>query len=53
MNKPLDHDAIAKAMKEAAWVAKHGTREERSGRFMAAGSPAKAPKPGKKQASAR
>lgn len=35
MNKPLNHDSIAKAMKEAAWVAKHGTREERSGRFIA------------------
>ena len=35
MNKPLDRESIAKAMKEAAWVAKHGTREERSGRFIA------------------
>lgn len=34
MNKPLDHETIAKAMKKAAWVAKHGTREERSGRFI-------------------
>jgi hypothetical protein len=33
-NKPLDHDSIARAMKEAAWVAKHGTREQRAGRFM-------------------
>lgn len=35
MNKPLNHDSIAKAMKEAAWVAKHGTREERAGKFIA------------------
>jgi hypothetical protein len=34
MNKPLDRNSIARAMKEAAWVAKHGTREERSGRFL-------------------
>lgn len=34
MNKPLDRDSIARAMNEAAWVAKHGTREERSGKFI-------------------
>lgn len=33
MNKPLDHETIAKAMKKAAWLAKHGTREERAGQF--------------------
>lgn len=35
MNKPLDHETIARAMKKAAWIAKHGTREQRSGRFIA------------------
>lgn len=34
MNKPIDRSSIARAMKEAAWVAKHGTPEERSGRFI-------------------
>jgi len=33
-NKPLDHETIARAMKEAAWIAKHGTREQRAGRFI-------------------
>ncbi|MGE5565643.1 MAG: hypothetical protein ACM3YN_05750 [Parcubacteria group bacterium] len=45
MNKPLDHDSIAKAMKEAAWVAKHGTREERSGRFIAPHASSKSGEP--------
>jgi hypothetical protein len=53
MNKPLNPASIAKAMKEAAWVAKHGTREERSGKFIAASGAAKAAKPSKRQASAR
>ena len=35
MNKPLfDHETILKAGKRAAWVAKHGTREEQSGKFL-------------------
>ena len=34
MTKPLDKDAIAKAMQQAAWVAVHGTREEQAGKFM-------------------
>ena len=50
MNKPLDRASIAKALKEAAWVAKHGTREERSGRFIpphgSASKPAAEPKRG-------
>ena len=31
---PLDPDVIAKAMKEAAWKARYGTREEQSGKFL-------------------
>jgi hypothetical protein len=33
-NKPTS-ETIAKAMRDAAWIATHGTREERSGQFMA------------------
>ena len=40
MTKPLDREGIAAAMREAAWKAVHGTREERSGVFKPA--PAKA-----------
>jgi len=36
MSNPIDHETIARAMKEAAWIAKHGTREEKAGRFLAA-----------------
>jgi hypothetical protein len=49
MNKPLNHDSIAKAMKEAAWVAKHGTREERAGRFIPPRAPSQSAKPEQKQ----
>ncbi|MFZ4166988.1 hypothetical protein [Brevundimonas sp. NPDC058933] len=35
MKPRIDPDTIAKAMKAAAVVAKTGTREERSGRFIA------------------
>ena len=35
MTKTPDPESIAKAMSDAAWVATHGTREERSGRFIA------------------
>ena len=41
-NKPLDHETIARAMKEAAWIAKHGTREQRAGRFIPPEKPASA-----------
>ena len=35
MNKMfLDHETILKAGRRAAWVAKHGTREEKSGKFL-------------------
>ncbi|MCZ8195328.1 hypothetical protein [Brevundimonas sp.] len=35
MNKMfLDHEIILKAGRRAAEVAKHGTREEKSGRFL-------------------
>ena len=36
MTKPLDREGIAAAMREAAWKAVHGTREERSGVFKPA-----------------
>jgi hypothetical protein len=39
MSNPPDRDSIAKAMREAAWVSTHGTREERSGRFIEAKPP--------------
>ncbi|MNS65083.1 hypothetical protein D3C72_982320 [compost metagenome] len=35
MNARIDPKTIAKAMKAAAVVAKTGTREERSGKFIA------------------
>lgn len=35
MKSRIDPDTIAKAMKAAAVVAKTGTREERSGKFIA------------------
>lgn len=35
MSDPLDDEAIAKAMRRSAWVAEHGSREERAGRFLA------------------
>ncbi len=35
MKSRIDPETIAKAMKAAAVVAKTGTREERSGRFIA------------------
>ena len=35
MNKMLfDHETVLKAGRRAAWVAKHGTREEKSGKFL-------------------
>lgn len=36
MTKTPDPESIAKAMRDAAWIAIHGTREERSGKFIAA-----------------
>ena len=30
----LDTETILKALKNAAWMAEHGTREEKSGRFL-------------------
>ncbi len=36
MSNPPDRESIAKAMQDAAWIATHGTREERSGRFISA-----------------
>ncbi|MDB5432771.1 MAG: hypothetical protein JWP35_3887 [Caulobacter sp.] len=35
MSDPLDDEAIAQAMRRSAWVAEHGSREERAGRFLA------------------
>lgn len=35
MNKPLfDHETALKALRRAAEMAKHGTREEQSGKFL-------------------
>lgn len=35
MNKMIfDHETVLKAGRRAAWVAKHGTREEKSGKFL-------------------
>jgi len=35
MNKPLfDHETILKAGRRAAEMARHGTREEQSGKFL-------------------
>ena len=35
MNKPLfDHETTLKALRRAAETAKHGTREEQSGKFL-------------------
>jgi hypothetical protein len=45
MSKPLDRDGIAAAMRDAAWKAIHGTREERSGVFNP--TPAAKPAPAK------
>lgn len=42
MNARIDPKTIAKAMKAAAVVAKTGTREERSGKFIAPKSTLKA-----------
>jgi hypothetical protein len=39
---PIDRTSIARAMKAAAVVAKTGTREERSGKFLAPKSEPKA-----------
>ena len=34
MSLKFDTETILKAGKRAAWVAKHGTREEKSGKFL-------------------
>ena len=49
VNKPLDRESIAKAMKEAAWIAKHGTREQRAGRFVTPHASTPSGKPEAKQ----
>ncbi|WP_165188211.1 hypothetical protein [Caulobacter soli] len=51
MTKPLDSDAIARAMHEAARIAKHGSPEQRAGRFKPEpANPAPEPKQGKAHA---
>ena len=30
----FDHETTLKALRRAAWIAKHGTREEQSGKFL-------------------
>ena len=34
MSSIFDIETTLKALRRAAWVAKHGTREEQSGRFL-------------------
>ena len=34
MSLLFDRETTLKALRRAAWVAKHGTREEQSGRFL-------------------
>lgn len=33
-NSIFDHETVLKALRRAAWVAEHGTREEKSGKFL-------------------
>lgn len=35
MNRFFDTETVLKALRDAAWIARHGTREEQSGRFFA------------------
>jgi len=53
MKKPLDRDAIAAAMRDVAWKALHGTREDRSGKFIATTTASETSAPPKKSAAAR
>ena len=34
MSTIFDRETTLKALRDAAWIAKHGTREEQSGRFL-------------------
>lgn len=34
MNTIFDRETTLKALRRAAWTAKHGTREEQSGKFL-------------------
>lgn len=34
MSLTFDHETVLRALRRAAWVAEHGTREETSGRFL-------------------
>ncbi len=34
MNRFFDSETVLKALRDAAWIARHGTREEQSGRFL-------------------
>lgn len=34
MNTFFDHETVLKALRDAARIARHGTREEQSGRFL-------------------
>lgn len=53
MNKTPDPENIASAMRDAAWVATHGTREERSGKFLPSGASPAGKAPESKSAAAR
>ncbi len=51
MTKPLDSDAIARAMREAARIAKHGSPEQQAGMFKPEpAKPVQEPKQGKAHA---
>jgi len=34
MSSIFDRETTLKALRDAAWIAKHGTREEQSGKFL-------------------
>ncbi|WP_421738529.1 hypothetical protein [Caulobacter sp.] len=53
MTKTPDPESIAKAMRDAAWIATHGTREERSGKFIASKPVTDVSRPAKRSAAAQ
>lgn len=53
MTKTPDPESIAKAMRDAAWIATHGTREQRSGKFSTPTAPTEVATPPKKSAAAQ
>lgn len=49
MTKTPDPESIAKAMRDAAWIATHGTREQRSGKFSTPTAPTEVATPPKEE----